>query len=83
MRAFFQRYFIPYDKMELFSEKGDFSSKHFLIQSDLPGVPSRIRFQGFGMKKVLKTINERRERYIAKGPAGNDDFTDPLMPPPA
>jgi hypothetical protein len=66
VRVEFHRFFIPYDKMGDLPNKIGFFSRGVLIKSDLPGVPSGIRFSGFGMKKILKVLNEMRNRCLAK-----------------
>ena len=67
VRTMFHRFFIPYDKMGDIPDKIGFFSRGLLIKSDLPGVPSGIRFNGFGMKKLVKMLNELRTKYVAKG----------------
>jgi hypothetical protein len=69
VRAMFHRYFIPYDKMGDIPDKIGFFSRGLLIKSDLPGVPSGIRFSGFGMRKIVKVMNEMRTKYLAKSGA--------------
>jgi hypothetical protein len=64
IRTMLQRYLIPYDKMEDLPERIGFFSRGILFKSDLPDVPSRIRYQGFGMKKVLKVLSETRNKYL-------------------
>lgn len=66
VRTMFHRFFIPYDKMGAIPNKTGFFSRGLLIQSDLPGVPSSIRFSGFGMKKILKVLNEMRSKCLPK-----------------
>lgn len=66
IRVFFHRFFVPYDKMDDLQEKIGFFTMGILFKSDLPGVPSRIRFQGFGMKKILKLLNETRNNYLGR-----------------
>jgi hypothetical protein len=65
VRVMFHRFFIPYDKMKDLPEKIKFFSTGILFKSDLPGVPSRIRFYGFSSKKILAVVKERRNRYPA------------------
>lgn len=67
IRVMFHRFFIPYDQMEDIPDKIGFFSRGILIKSDLPGVPSGIRFQGFGMKKVIELINTHRNRFNQNG----------------
>jgi uncharacterized membrane protein (UPF0136 family) len=64
VRVMFHRFFIPYDKMEDLPEKIKFFSSGILFKSDLPGVPSRIRFYGFSSKKILEVVKERRSRFL-------------------
>ena len=66
VRAMFHRFFIPYDKMGDIPDKVGFFSRGVLIKSELPGVPSGIRFNGFGMKKLLRMLNEMKTKYLAK-----------------
>lgn len=66
IRAMFHRYFIPYDKMDNIPDKVGFFNRGLLIKSDLPDVPSGIRFSGFGMKKIVEVVNETRNNYLAK-----------------
>lgn len=56
VRVMFHRFFIPYEHMEDIPEKVGFFSRGILIKSDLPGVPSGIRFMAFGMKNAVQTI---------------------------
>jgi hypothetical protein len=60
VRAMFHRFFIPYDQMEDVPQKVGFFSRGILIKSDLPDVPSIIRFMSFGIKKVNQTIIEAK-----------------------
>jgi len=60
VRVMFHRFFIPYEHMEDIPEKVGFFSRGILIKSNLPGVPSGIRFMAFGMKKVVQTIIEAK-----------------------
>ncbi len=66
VRVEFHRFFIPYNEMADLPNKIGFFSRGVLIKSDLPGVPSGIRFSGFGMKKILKVLNEMRDKCLAK-----------------
>jgi hypothetical protein len=66
VRVFFHSYFIPYDKMAEPPRKAGFLSFGLLIKSELPGVPSRIRFSPFGMKKLLSVLNAQRDKYLAE-----------------
>jgi len=63
VRLMFHRFLVPYEKMEDLPEKIGFFTAGLLIRSDLPGVPSRIRFSGFGMKKILQVVNDARADY--------------------
>jgi hypothetical protein len=66
VRVELHRFFIPYNKMADLPNKIGFFSRGVLIKSDLPGVPSGIRFSGFGMKMILKVLNEMRNKCLAK-----------------
>ncbi len=66
VRVEFHRFLIPYNKMVDLPNKIGFFSRGVLIKSDLPGVPSGIRFSGFGMKKILKVLNEMRDKCLAR-----------------
>jgi hypothetical protein len=68
VRVMFNRYLVPYDKMEDPPEKIGFFTSGLLIKSDLPGVPSNIRFAGFGMKNILQTVNQARDEFLKKEP---------------
>ncbi len=65
IRVMFHRYFIPYDEMDDIPDKVGFFNRGILIKSDLPDVPSGIRFFGFGMKKIIETVNNIRNRYMS------------------
>ncbi len=64
IRVMFHRFFIPYDKMEDIPEKVSFFTRGILIKSNLPGVPSGIRYQGFRMKRIVKIITRNRNRFL-------------------
>jgi hypothetical protein len=64
IRVMFNCYFIPYDKMDDIDEKAGFFSSGILIKSDLPDVPSRIRFNGSD-KEIRKIINEQKRNYLS------------------
>jgi hypothetical protein len=66
IRVPFHRHFIPYDKMDNLPAKIGFFSSGVLFRSDLPEVPSSIRFYGFRSKDVLKAVQEQRHRFLAK-----------------
>jgi len=73
IRVMFQCYFIPYDKLDDLDQKIGFFSSGFLIKSDLPEVPSRIRYYGAftgGAKKVLDILKEHRNLYMANKKSG-------------
>lgn len=65
VRFMFHRFLIPYEKMDDIHDKIGFFTTGILIKSDLPDVPSSIRFSGFGMKKIVQIINETRNRYLS------------------
>ena len=64
VRVMFHRFFIPYDEMDDFPQKVGFFSRGLLIKSDLPDVPSNIRYYGFGMKKILEVVKTARKKYM-------------------
>ena len=66
IRVMFHRFLIPYDKMADLPPKIGFFSMSLLIKSDLPDVPSNIRYSGFGMKKILEVVKENRKKYMDK-----------------
>ncbi len=66
LRVMFHRFFIPYNRMEDLPQKLGFFSMGILFRSDLPGVPSSIRFYGFRNKGILEQIQELRSRFMAK-----------------
>lgn len=65
VRVEFHRFFIPYESMGDFPEKVGFFTRGLLIASDLPGIPSKIRFAGFGMKNIVKTVSEAKAKFLA------------------
>jgi hypothetical protein len=66
VRVEFHRFFIPYESMADFPEKVGFFTRGLLIASDLPGVPSKIRFAGFGMKNIVEIVSEARAKFLAR-----------------
>jgi hypothetical protein len=46
-------------------DKIGFFSTGLLIKSDLPEVPSRIRFSGSRMKKMVKLVHARQAAFLA------------------
>jgi len=64
IRVMFHRFFIPYDKMEDIPEKVGFFSRGILIKSNLPDVPSGIRYQGFGMKRIVEVVTQNRNKFL-------------------
>lgn len=62
LRIALQRYFIPYKKMSPPEKKASFFSTGLVIDSDLPGVPSRLKFVGIGMAKIVKTVRENYDQ---------------------
>jgi len=58
IRVMFHRFFIPYDKMEDIPKKIGFFTRGILIKSNLPDVPTGIRYQGFGMKRIVEVITQ-------------------------
>jgi hypothetical protein len=66
IRVLFHRFFLPYDRMEDLPPKLGFFSMGIPFRSDLPGVPSSIRFYGFRNKDILARIQEQRSRFLAE-----------------
>lgn len=66
IRAMFHRYFIPYDTMDDLPDKIGFFNRGVLFRSNLPDVPTHIRFYGFGMKRILETINVQRSGFMTR-----------------
>lgn len=66
IRVMFHRFFIPYDRMEDLPPKLGFFSRGIPFRSDLPGVPSSIRFYGFRNKDILAQLREQRSRFLAE-----------------
>lgn len=64
VRFMFHRFLIPYAEMEDIPKVGFFSTG-MLIKSGLPDVPTRIRFSGFGLKKIVQLVNETRSAFLA------------------
>lgn len=64
IRVMFHRFFIPYDKMDDIPEKVGFFNRGILIKSNLPDVPSGIRYQGFGMKRIVEVVTQNRNRFF-------------------
>jgi hypothetical protein len=65
VRVMFHRFLIPYERMEDIPGKIGFFSTGMLIKSDLPDVPSSIRFSSFGMKKLVQIVSETRRAFEA------------------
>jgi hypothetical protein len=65
VRVMFHRFLIPYEKMDDIPDKIGFFSTGILIKSDLPDVPSSIRFSGFGMKKIVQIVSEARNSFLS------------------
>ncbi len=68
VRFMLHRFLIPYDRMDDIPDTVGFFSTGILIRSDLPDVPSRIRFSGFGMKKIAQTMHDARRAFTAAAP---------------
>jgi len=64
VRVMFHRFLIPFEKMRGMQDKATFLTTGILIQSDVPGVPPRIRFGGFRMKKVLESVQATRTQFM-------------------
>ncbi len=65
VRVEYHRFFIPYASMGELPIKAGFFTRGLLIASDLEGVPSKIRFGGFGMKRIVATVGEARAKWLA------------------
>jgi hypothetical protein len=65
IRFFLHAWFIPYARLESISLKRMFLTRNLLIRSDLPGVPSRIRFAGARKEALLARIEACREAHLA------------------
>ncbi len=65
LRVMLHRFFIPYDKLQDVPESGGFFSRGLLLRSDLPGVPSGIRFTCSRNKEVWYLISTNRSEYLA------------------
>ena len=65
IRFFLHAWFIPYAKLESISLKRMFVTRNLLICSDLPGVPSRIRFASFRKEALLARIEACRQAHLA------------------
>ena len=61
----FHRFLIPFDKMTDTPAKIGFFTTGLLIQSELVGVPKRIRFSGVGMRKIARVVYETRRNFLA------------------
>ena len=64
VRVMFHRFLVPYEKMADVSDKVGFFSMGFEIHSDLPDVPSSIRFGGFGLKKIIRIVRDTRNSFL-------------------
>ena len=65
VRVEFHRFLIPFEKMADTPAKVDFFTAGLLIQSELPGVPGRIRFSSFGLRKIARVVYETRRAFLA------------------
>jgi hypothetical protein len=63
VRVMFNRFFIPYDKMENLSSETWFFIEGLYIESDLRDVPSSISFYGIIMRKALEAVDENARKY--------------------
>lgn len=63
IRVMLHRFFIPYDEMGEFPDKLGFFNRGILIESNLPDVPSGIRYNGFGMSKILKILQQNKTKF--------------------
>ena len=66
VRVMFHRFLIPFDKMEDIPEDIGFFSSGLLIRSDLPEVPSSIRFSWIGLKKIVQVVCDARRAYLSQ-----------------
>lgn len=69
IRVLFQCFFIPYDRMADLDQKPSFFFPGFVIKSDLPDVPTRIRYAGvFGgnIDKVLAAVKNQRDLFMSR-----------------
>ena len=76
IRVMLHRFFIPHDQMGDIPEKVGFFSRGILIKSDLPGVPSSIRFMVMGSKKAVQTILDARNAFFLNK---TEDDKDPAL----
>lgn len=65
IRVEYHRFLIPFERMDDVPEKVGFFSRGILIKSNLPDVPSSIRFNGFGMTKITRTVHATRSGYLS------------------
>lgn len=67
IRVMFHRFFVPYDEMGDIPEKLGFFNRGILIESNLPDVPSGIRFNCFGINNVIRIIRQNKTKldYVA------------------
>ena len=63
IRVMLHRFFIPYNEMGEIPDKLGFFNRGILIESNLPEVPSGIRFSGFGMNKIVKILNLNKTEF--------------------
>jgi len=66
VRVMFHRFLVPFDRMEDIPENIGFFSSGLLIKSDLPEVPSSIRFSWIGLKKIVRVVCDARSAYLSQ-----------------
>jgi hypothetical protein len=64
IRVLLHRFFIPFEKIKEISAVGSFLNRGILIKSDLPSVPTEIRFNKLAIQKVIQSINEAKSKYL-------------------
>jgi hypothetical protein len=65
VRVMYHRFLIPFDMMEELPETVGFFSSGIPIRSNLPGVPSCIRFNGFGSNRIAKSLHGAQQACLA------------------
>lgn len=63
IRVMLHRFFIPYNEMGDIPDKLGFFNRGILIESDLPDVPSGIRYSGFGINKVIRILKQNKTEF--------------------
>lgn len=65
IRVMLQRFFIPFDKVESLSQNKGFFNRGMLVKSNLPGVPSDIRFRCIETTEAVKIVREMISKCAA------------------